>query len=174
MAAIYQKAWPIAFIVTASLAIGCALPLGRRTVDVTRDPRFACGYRQGQVYRLRTDVYLMACLPGTENEAHYLWSKADFDHYNSPNSSYAKHYVQLATIPAGSLIQIERLEYSYDDYFPPFPPGGSVIVQAYGTLVTPSMRWERVIAPIGPRSDARDLGGVDLFLPDTGLVEKVR
>ena len=38
---------------------GCALPLGTRTVDATNDPEFRGGYRQGQVYRLKSDGYLM-------------------------------------------------------------------------------------------------------------------
>ena len=174
MSRIYQKIWPFALLATTSLVIGCAFPMGTRTVDVTNDPKFQVGYSQGQNYRLKTDGYLMEWRTGTADPKRVLLSASVAAQKPDPQNPTRSSWTQLAKIPAGSTIRIERLQYSYFNYFPPFPPGGSVILCAFGTLKTPSAQWQDVVAPDGPKLDAHDHGGVDVFLPDTEFVEKVQ
>jgi hypothetical protein len=110
---------------------------------------------------------------GTAAPKRVLWSASVAAQKPDSQSQESSSWTQLAKIPAGSTIRIERLRYSYFSYFPPFPPGGSVVLYAYGTLRTPSAEWREVIAPIGLELDAHDHEGVDVFLPDTEFVEKI-
>jgi hypothetical protein len=174
MLRIYQKTWPFVLLATASLVIGCAIPLGMRTVDVTKDSKFQVGYSQGQTYRLKTNGYLMECTTGNTGPMRVLWSASFTTQALGPQNPSRGSWTRLAKIPAGSTIRIERLQYSYFNYFPPFPPSGSVILYAYGTLKAPSAEWHDIAAPNGPDLDAHDHDGVDVFLPDTEFLERVQ
>jgi hypothetical protein len=153
---------------------GCAFPLGPRTVDVTHDPNFQSGYREGQIYRLKTDEYLMQVRTDEADRQLELWPFARADspgsHQHPPGSSWT----QLARTPAGSTIRVSCLRYFYSNYFPPWPGGGSVILGAYGTLTTPSAQWQNVMLPNGSDTDQRAHDAVIVFVPDSQDLEEVR
>jgi hypothetical protein len=165
MSQIYELISNIALLVSVASIAGCAIPLGTRTVDVTHDPDFQSAYRESQVYRLRTDEYLVQVRTDEADRQLVLWpfSPAESAHNQNPPGS---SWVQLARTPAGSTIRVNCLRYYYLNYFPPWPGGGSVISEAYGTLTTPSAQWQNVMLPNGSDTDGRAHNhGVWRFFP---------
>lgn len=136
---------------------GCSGTIG--VIDVTGDPRFGGGYEPGQVWRLRTDGYIVH----SGDNGLELWKPAD-----GAGVPGAVH------VPAGSTVRIERLGYLFNSEHPPVPGSTTEMIWAYGTLTDPSgKQWELSILPA--LHDGRPVSGTSLLVypPDRQFFEPV-
>lgn len=165
---------PLAALVVATLLAGCAY-VEERFTDVTQNPKFQIGYRQGEVYRLRSDASLVAqtpngCLPGKSEERLELWSLDMIAHYRSQNCEPDV----VSIVPAGSLIRVDGLEHNYTFAIPPVP-GDTQVLRAYGTVVSESTGWNRVRIPDDRSAKWSRVEDTYVFAypPDTSLLERL-
>jgi len=125
------------FVVTT----GCAY-VEERYQDVSNDPKYAVSYHRGESFRLRTNGRIFACPRGWTAEQLELWSP-QVSARNAASPDYGKF---VASVPAGSVVHIDGLEYSYTFSLPPVP-GDSEILRAYGTVESSAGRWTHVRIP---------------------------
>jgi hypothetical protein len=128
-------------------------------VDVTRDSRFQGGYRAGQVYRLKSDGYLVEWGDGGLE----LWTAAE-----------AAGHSEAIHVPAGSTLRIERLGYLFNPEHPPVAGGTTEMIWAYGTLTSPDGKsWEVTVLPAV--TGGRPVAGTSLVVypVDEGLLDAV-
>jgi hypothetical protein len=159
--------------IAASLA-GCAY-VEERFADVTQDPKFQVGFRQGEVYRLRADASLVAtvsngCLPGKAEERLEIWSSDSVARYQSQN-----YELDIVTaVKAGSLIRVDGLEHNYTFAIPPVPSDAQVL-QAYGTVVDGSMVWTHVRVPDDRQAGWSEVESTRImaYPPDATLLERL-
>jgi len=129
----------LAAMAFAALLTGCAY-VETRYEDVTHDPRFNIGYRNNQVYRLRTAALLVQYVNGKPAEQLQLWPPEEI-------AGRSGEYLKLvALIPQGTLVHVEGHQYNYTFAVPPVP-GDTEMLQAYGTLSTPAGAWQHVCLP---------------------------
>jgi len=138
--------------------------MGTHIVDVSNDPRFQGGYRVGQIYRLRSNGYLVQPLPGGDWE---LWTPAELAQQPSSTAQF---------VPAGSTVRIDRLGYLYDDYHPPVAGGQLELLLAYGTVTLPSgIALPKTVVVLPLLRDARTVAGtsVQVYPVDNHFLELV-
>jgi hypothetical protein len=136
---------------------GCAADV--HVADVTHDPRFLGAYDPGQVWRLRTEGYLVQ----SADNGLELWSPADAVGQNG-----------AVKIPAGSTVRIERLGYLYNSEHPATPGGTVEMVWSYGTLTEPDgKQWQVMVLP--SMRDGRLVEGTSLVVypPDLEFLDEV-
>jgi hypothetical protein len=141
------------------LLAGCSVHGTIGVIDVTNDPRFAGGYEPGQVWRLRTDGYIVH----SGDNGLELWKPAD-----------AAGLSDTVKVPAGSTVRIQRLGYLFNSEHPPTAGSTSEMIWAYGTLTDPGgKQWQVSILPA--IHDGRPVPGTSLFVypPDRQLLEAV-
>jgi hypothetical protein len=158
---------------------GCCVHYVQRT-DVTADPNFQTGYRKGQVYQLKTDALLVDHKPQDEYDDAFklIWSQAFFNAYTTGDSQPMGRFQKVATLPAGTTIVIDRLEYSTDQYtfeaLCPFSMAHRLeSVSAYATVSTGTNKWINVIAPHAHGSRPTRIKGTFMWPVDLDLVELV-
>jgi hypothetical protein len=150
------------FWLIACLAIlGCGPEL--HMVDVTGDARFQSGYRAGQVWRLKTQGYLVRDRPGAPWE---LWTAADL---------IGQQVAEKQAVPAGSVVRIQRLGYLYNSEHPPVPGGTLEEILAYGTLTMPAgTEWPQSVTILPGVEHPMVVGGTSLVVygPDRTFLEE--
>jgi hypothetical protein len=131
--------------------MGCSADV--HTIYVTHDPRFQSGYRQGQIYRLKTDGYLVQYTAGGSWE---LWTRADLAN---------QQVTQAIPIPAGSTVRIDELGYLYNSEHPSIPGGTTQVVLAYGTVTTPDgKQWPTPVTILPARTHPHPVEGTSLLV----------
>jgi hypothetical protein len=146
---------PTALIFLAVL-VGCASS-GIAVIDVTTDARFQAGYRAGQVWRLRTDGYVVQ----SRDNGLELWTSVE-----------GTGQLGAVKVPAGSTVRIERLGYLFNPDHPPVPGGTMEMVWAYGTLTDPSGgHW--TVAVLSQMHGGKPVAGTSLLVypPDREFLE---
>ncbi len=136
--------------------------------DDTTKPAFEVGYRTGETYRLRTDGQL-ARLPDTHRLE--LWSPR----WIARNAKNFEETSVIATVPAGSMVNIDGLEHNYTFAIPPVP-GDSQILRAYGTVESLAGHWVHVSLPYNPDEKWSFVPGTSVmaFPPDHDFLELVK
>jgi hypothetical protein len=148
-------------IICLTLAItlaGCASG-GISIVDVTNDARFQGGYRAGQVWRLKTDAYLVQWGDGGLE----LWTPSE-----------AAGHPEAIHVPAGSTLHIDRLGYLYNPEHPPIAGGTTEMIWGYGTLTSTDGRtWQVTVLPAV--NGAKPVPGTSLVVypADERLLEEI-
>jgi hypothetical protein len=145
------------------------------TVDVTSDPAFQSGYRQGQIYRLKTSAYLVALQNEFDETYIGIWSSAYFDEYDAIPGLKGNSR-KITKLPAGTIIHIDRLTYSSDQYTFEALCLGSMnhrlqSVLAYVTVTSGSMTWTNIIAPEAHHSIPMRIGETWMWPPDMDMIE---
>jgi hypothetical protein len=163
----------ITFLSAFSAAMtGCAY-VEEKFQDVSNNPKFAVSYRQGEVYRLRTDGRIIAIpdarRPNTKERLE-LWSPKLMAKYAQLSNDY--RFVAIAA--AGSIVHVDGLEHNYTFAIPPVP-GDSQILRAYGTVESNTGRWTDVRIPDDQTANWSFVPGtyVMAFPPDHGFLELV-
>ncbi len=147
------------------------------TVDVTNDPAFQSGYRQGQIYRLKTSAYLVAHQNEFDETYTGIWSPAFFNEYDA-KPGLMGNIRKITTLPAGTIIHIDRLNYSLDQYSFEALCLESMYhrlqsVLAYATVTSESMTWTNVIAPGAHHSIPMRIGETWMWPPDMDMIELI-
>jgi len=147
----------------ASSLGGCVVSMGNWTEDVTNNPQFQTGYKPGQVFRLTEDAYIAASHVGTANETRALCSTAFLRNYPTRAPLHPSESARAALsdgnfesidkttlIPKGAIVRVDRLQYTYLALLIYISPAilDNPTVEAYGTISTPSAKWNHVILPI--------------------------
>jgi hypothetical protein len=146
----------IIWVMLAITLAGCASG-GISIVDVTNDGRFQGGYRAGQVWRLKTDAYLVQWGDGGLE----LWTPSE-----------TAGHPEAIHVPARSTLHIDRLGYLFNPEHPPVAGGTTTMIWGYGTLTAPDGRsWQVTVLPAVQGGKAVPGTSLVVYPADEGLLD---
>jgi hypothetical protein len=169
---------------------GCCNWVFTQQIDVTNDPRYQIGFWKGETFRLKTEAYLMEHVPGMGDKkpVKLIWAVESYEKWmRPPTSGFARLDQQetgitrrLATLPAGTFIRVERLEYAHSERpfrdFSLLDPGPASYelqeVMAFSTVFAGEQRITDVVAPGTFKPGAMHVNHTLICFPDTELLSR--